>query len=264
PILLTSTLAVPKVANFLMDYMLGLPDNTNVRSINPIVAETNDGYLNDIRGRHITKEDVFSAIKGAKEGAVEEGSVGAGTGTVAFGWKGGIGTASRKLPETRGGYTVGVLVQSNFGGVLTIDGAPVGEELGKFYLRSELTGQKTDQDLNDNADGSIIIVIATDAPVDARNLKRIAARAIMGLARTGAAGTNGSGDYAIAFSTSNEKSLSNNRTSPLFLATIEATEEAIYNSLLRATTVKGQNGRVVEALPLKRIKAILKKYKRVP
>ncbi|MDH3529092.1 MAG: P1 family peptidase, partial [Acidobacteriota bacterium] len=216
PILLTSTLAVPKVADYLMDYMLSLPTNTNVRSINPIVAETNDGYLNDIRGRHISRIDVFDAIKNAKTGAVEEGSVGAGTGTVAFGWKGGIGTSSRKLPETLGGYTVGVLVQSNYGGVLTIDGAPVGVELGKYFLQNYVSKRDSKTDLNDNADGSIIIVIATDAPVDARNLKRIAARSIMGLARTGAAGTNGSGDYAIAFSTSKEKDLKNDWTSPLF------------------------------------------------
>ncbi len=264
PILLTSTLAVPKVADFLIDYMLALPGNEDVRSINPIVAETNDGYLNDIRGRHITQKDVFDAISTAKSGAVEEGSVGAGTGTVAFGWKGGIGTSSRKLPETLGGYTVGVLVQTNFGGVLTIDGAPVGVELGKYYLQNEVSETRSVHDLNDNADGSIIIVVATDAPVDARNLKRIASRAIMGLARTGASGSNGSGDYAIAFSTSNERNLTNDRTSPIFMATIEATEEAIYNSLFKATTVKGQSGRVVEAMPLNETKQILQKYKRIP
>lgn len=280
PILLTSTLSVPKVADFLLDYMLALPGNESVQSINPVVAETNDGYLNDIRGRHITREDVFSAIKNAKGGEVEEGAVGAGTGTVAFGWKGGIGTSSRKLPEKLGGYTVGVLVQSNFGGVLTIDGAPVGVELGKYYLKEAIGNSLNTPkkyDLNDSADGSIIIVIATDAPVDARNLKRIAARAMMGLARTGAAGTNGSGDYAIAFSTAPEvrikssdakprevKLLPNDAMSPLFLATIEATEEAIYNSILRATTMVGRDKRTIEALPIDSVLEILRKYRKIP
>lgn len=271
PILLTSTLAVPRVADFLIDYMLALPGNEDVQSINPLVAETNDGYLNDIRGRHISRDDVFSAIKGAKSGAIAEGSVGAGTGTVAFGFKGGIGTASRKLPARLGGFTVGVLVQSNFGGVLTINGAPVGRELGRYYLKDELTEPATSQ-----PDGSIIIVIATDAPLDARNLNRMAARAMMGLARTGAAGSNGSGDYAIAFSTAadvriktlnqNErntprsvKTLANDAVSPLFLAVIEATEEAIYNSLFRATTTSGR-GKTVEALPLDRALEVLRKH----
>ena len=272
PILLTSTLSVPRVADFLIDYMLTLPGNEDVQSINPLVAETNDGYLNDIRGRHISRDDVFSAIKGAKAGAVAEGSVGAGTGTVAFGFKGGIGTASRKLPARLGGFTVGVLVQSNFGGVLTINGAPVGRELGRYYLKDELAAP-TQQN---QPDGSIIIVIATDAPLDARNLNRMAARAMMGLARTGAAGSNGSGDYAIAFSTAadvrlrplsqNErnmprsvKTLANDAVSPLFLAVIEATEEAIYNSLFRATTTSGR-GRTVEALPLDRTLEVLRKH----
>jgi D-aminopeptidase len=267
PILLTSTLSVPRVADFLIDYMLALPGNDKVQSINPLVAETNDGYLNDIRGRHIARDDVFAAIKGAKSGAVAEGSVGAGTGTVAFGFKGGIGTASRKLPQRLGGFTVGVLVQTNFGGVLTINGAPVGQELGRYYLKDELSAP---------ADGSVIIVIATDAPLDSRNLSRMAARAMMGLARTGAAGTNGSGDYAIAFSTAPDvriksagpsegnsarslKTLSNDAISPLFLAVIEATEEAIYNSLFRATTTSGR-GHTVEALPLDRTVEILRKH----
>jgi D-aminopeptidase len=273
PTLLTSTLAVPRVADFLIDYMLALPGNEDVQSINPLVAETNDGYLNDIRGRHITRDDVFSAIKGAKGGAVAEGSVGAGTGTVAFGFKGGIGTASRKLPAALGGFTVGVLVQSNFGGVLTINGAPVGRELGRYYLKDELAESASRQN---QPDGSIIIVIATDAPLDARNLNRLAARAMMGLARTGAAGSNGSGDYAVAFSTAadvriktlnqNErntprsvKTLTNDAVSPLFLAVIEATEEAIYNSLFRATTTSGR-GRTVEALPLDRALEVLRKH----
>lgn len=274
PILLTSTLAVPKVGDFLIDYMLALKGNENVRSINPVVAETNDGYLNDIRGRHFTKEDVANAISSAKNGPVEEGSVGAGTGTVAFGFKGGIGTSSRKLPENLGGYTVGALVQTNFGGVLTIDGAPVGEELGRYFLKSALAGSVSANDspnLNELADGSIIIVLATDAPLSSRNLERLAARAIMGLARTGAAGSNGSGDYAIAFSTAESarrrgvrgeettKLLGNKGISPLFLAAIEATEEAIYNSLFKATTVTG-NGRTVEALPIDKTVEILKKY----
>jgi len=277
PILLTSTLAVPKVGDFLVDYMLALPGNEGVRSINPVVAETNDGFLNDIRGRHFTKEDVAKAIDSAKDGAVEEGSVGAGTGTVAFGFKGGIGTSSRKLPANLGGYTVGVLVQTNFGGVLTIDGAPVGVELGRYYLKGALEGSSADtgsRDRNDVADGSIIIVIATDAPLSSRNLERLAARAIMGLARTGASGSNGSGDYAIAFSTAETvrrgpgrgeqavKLLGNNDMSPLFLAAIEATEEAIYNSLFKATTVTG-NGNTVEALPVDKTVEILKKYRRI-
>ena len=262
PILLTSTLNVPRVADALLDVMLATPGNEDVRSINVIVGETNDGTLNDIRQRAVTKEDVVQAIRSASSGAVEEGSVGAGTGTIAFGFKGGIGTASRKLPSQLGGYTVGVLVQSNFGGVLTIAGAPVGVELRRHYLRDELERSR--------ADGSIMIVIATDAPVDARNLERMASRSMMGLARTGAAGTNGSGDYAIAFSTAaslrithGEKSvqrrelLPNDAMSPLFLAVIEATEEAIYNSLTKATTVTG-SGTTVEALPIDRLVEILK------
>jgi D-aminopeptidase len=275
PIVLTSTLSVPRVADFVIDYMLALPGNEDVQSINPLVAETNDGFLNDIRGRHITRDDVFSAIKAAKGGAVAEGSVGAGTGTVAFGFKGGIGTSSRKLPARLGGFTVGVLVQSNFGGVLTINGAPVGRELGRYYLKDELS-EPVNETKQNQPDGSIIMVIATDAPLDARNLNRLAARAMMGLARTGAAGSNGSGDYAIAFSTAadvrirplsqNErntprsvKTLANDAASPLFLAVIEATEEAIYNSLFRATTTSGR-GRTVEALPLDRALDILRKH----
>ena len=233
PILLTSTLNVPRVADALIDYMLALPGNERVQSINPLVGETNDGYLNDIRSRPVTRQDVFAAIRNAKPGAVEQGAVGAGTGTVAFGFKGGIGTSSRKLPEKSGGYTVGVLVQTNFGGTLTIAGAPVGRELKP-----------------NSADGSCMIVVATDAPVDSRNLKRLAARTMFGLARTGSAGSNGSGDYAIAFSTSHSKDvLGNDAMSPLFLAAIEATEEAIYNSLFMATTTTGR-GHTVKALPI--------------
>jgi D-aminopeptidase len=272
PILLTSTLAVPRVADAVIDYMLALPGNEDVRSINPLVGETNDGYLNDIRSRPITRADVAAAIKGAKGGLVEEGSVGAGTGTIAFGWKGGIGTASRKLPASLGGYTVGVLVQTNFGGVLTIAGAPVGKELARYVFREELEGARAKARApRDDADGSCMIVVATDAPVEARNLKRLAARAIMGMARTGAAGSNGSGDYVIAFSTApalrirpgDENKprqvtvLGNEAMSPLFLAAIEATEEAIYNSLFKATTVTGR-GKTVEALPVGRVVEILK------
>jgi D-aminopeptidase len=270
PILLTSTLSVPRVTDAVIDYMLGLEENEDVESINPLVGETNDGYLNDIRGRHITSEDVFAAIKNAKSGPVEEGSVGAGTGTVAFGFKGGIGTSSRRLPAKLGGYTVGALVQSNFGGVLTIAGAPVGRELGRYYLREDLQQEGS---ASDRGNGSIMIVVATDAPVDARNLRRLAARAMMGLGRTGAAGSNGSGDYVIAFSTAEQlripsqaktslrhvELLTNEAMSPLFLAVIEATEEAVYNSLFRATTTTGR-GHTVEALPIQRTIEILKKY----
>ncbi len=271
PILLTSTLAVPRVGDFLIDYMLGLPGNESVQSVNPIVAETNDGFLNDIRARTITQADVFSAINGAKTDNTEEGAIGAGTGTVAFGFKGGIGTASRKLSASLGGYTVGVLVQTNFGGVLAINGAPVGVELGKYYLKDSVARN----DPSASADGSVIIVIATDAPLDARQLRRLASRSMSGLARTGSAMTNGSGDYAIAFSTApslritslgkdrltrSAELLSNDAMSPLFLATIEATEEAIVNSLFRATTMKGRDGRIVEALPIDKTLEILKKY----
>ena len=273
PIMLTSTLNVPRVADATIDYMLALPGNEDVQSINPLVGETNDGYLNDIRGRYVGREEVFAAIKNAHGGAVAEGSVGAGTGTVAFGFKGGIGTSSRKLPAALGNYTVGVLVQTNFGGILTINGAPVGRELGKYYLKDQLGQSVADSGGPNSADGSIMIVIATDAPVDHRNLQRLAARAMMGLARTGAAGSNGSGDYAIAFSTApqlritnaspNQQSnvilLSNEAMSPLFLAVIEATEEAIYNSLFRATTVSGR-GHTIEALPIDKTVEILRRH----
>ena len=273
PIMLTSTLSVPRVADATIDYMLALPGNETVQSINPLVGETNDGYLNDIRGRHVGRDDVFSAIKNARGGPVEEGAAGAGTGTVAFGFKGGIGTSSRKLASALGGYTVGVLVQTNFGGILTINGAPVGRELGRYYLKDELDKIKA-AGTDSNPDGSIMIVIATDAPLDQRNLQRLAARSMMGLARTGAAGSNGSGDYAIAFSTADSvrirqtnsrgprptELLANEAMSPLFLAVIEATEEAIYNSLFRARTISGR-GRTVEALPIDRTLEILRKYK---
>lgn len=277
PILLTSTLSTARVADDLITYMLALPGNQNVKSINPVVGETNDGHLNDIRERAITPQDVFSAIRNAKGGPVEEGDVGAGTGTMCFGFKGGIGTASRRLPAWLGGYTVGVLVQSNFGGILRILGAPVGRALGQYYLKNRLhPGKHSAPDPNDTPDGSIMMVVATNAPLGARNLRRLAARAMMGLARTGAAGSNGSGDYAIAFSTAAQvrirptKKLTRNITvvtnqamSPLFLATIEATEEAIYNSLFKATTMTG-NGVTVRALPIQATLRILKKYGEIP
>jgi D-aminopeptidase len=244
PILLTSTLNVPRVADALIDYMLALEGNEDVRSINPLVGETNDGRLNDIRGRHVGREQVFEAIGSARSGPVAEGCTGAGTGTIAFGFKAGIGTSSRQVED---GYTVGVLVQSNFGGDLRINGAPLGREL---------RGPQR----NAGADGSIMVVVATDAPLEHRNLKRLAARAMLGLGRTGAAGSNGSGDYVIAFSTSQASELvGNQRMSPLFLAAIEATEESIYNSLFAAETMTG-SGVTVAALPLDRTVEILKRY----
>lgn len=279
PILLTSTLSTARVADALITYMLGLPGNEAVLSVNPLVGETNDGYLNDIRSRPITEQDVIAAIKSAKDGPVEEGCVGAGTGTVAFGFKGGIGTASRKLPAALGGYTVGVLVQINFGGILTIGGAPVGQELGKYYLKDYVEGEKRDGQAASkknlraqSPDGSIMIVVATNAPIRHRNLNRLAARAMMGLGRTGSSGSNGSGDFVIAFSTAPElrinsanpmqtgAELGNESMSPLFEAVIEATEEAIYNSLLRACDMRG-NGHTVNALPLRQTLEILRKYK---
>ncbi len=275
PILLTSTLSVPKTADFLIDYMLALPGNETVRSINPVVAETNDGYLNDIRGRHVSRDDVFNAIRSAASGPVAEGTVGAGTGTVAFGWKGGIGTSSRKLPPSLGGFTIGVLVQTNFGGILSIDGVPIGIELGKYYLKGAASGSGRPQDgsVPNSADGSIIIVIATDAPLDHRQLGRVAARSMAGLARTGSSMSNGSGDYAIAFSTGNRINadeklrkinvVGNDAMSPIFEAVIEATEEAIINSLFKATSISGAGRHTVEALPIDETVRIMKKYGRI-
>ena len=243
PIALTSTLNVARVADAVLDYLLALPGNEQVRSINPLVAETNDGFLNDIRGRHVGRAEVLQAIADARGGPLEEGAVGAGTGTVAFGWKGGIGTASRKA----GAYTLGALVQTNFGGDLRINGVPVGRELRPAAPNS--------------GNGSCVMVIATDAPVDARNLRRLAARTILGMARTGSSGSNGSGDYGIAFTTARTppRLLTNDEMSPLFLAVIEATEEAIYNSLLRAVTTTG-SGHKVEALPIDRTIEILRRH----
>ncbi|GAB2612753.1 DmpA family aminopeptidase [Novilysobacter erysipheiresistens] len=262
PIVLTNTLNVPVAMDALIDHALAFPDNGEVRSVNAVVGETNDGYLNDIRGRHVGKAHVLAAIESASGGKVEQGSVGAGTGTVAFGFKGGIGTSSRKLPGKLGGHTVGVLVQTNFGGVLSIAGVPVGKVLGKHYLSDELNG---------SPDGSCMIIVATDAPLDSRNLKRLAKRAMLGLARTGGIASNGSGDYVIAFS-SNESVrvpyesrsplqqvavLRNDAISPLFLATIEATEEAILNSLFHAETMIGRDGHEVPALPVDEVLRIM-------
>lgn len=265
PVILTNTLSVAAGVEGVIEYTLSQKGNENVQSVNAVVGETNDGYLNDIRSRHVTRQHVLDAIASASGGRVKEGNVGAGTGTVCFGFKGGIGTSSRVLPKSMGGYTVGVLVQTNFGGVLQIDGAPVGEELKKFYLRDQLSG---------NADGSCMIVLATDAPLDARNLERLAQRAIMGLAKTGGIGSNGSGDYVISFSTAaqvrvrHDKStlldsavfLRNDAMSPLFMAAIEATEEAIINALFAAETMTGKEGRKVEALPREDVVMILRKY----
>jgi D-aminopeptidase len=265
PIILTSTLNVSTGIDAVIEYTLGLEGNEEVRSVNAVVGETNDGYLNDIRGRHVTKEDVLKAIEIASDNSVIEGNVGAGTGTICFGFKGGIGSSSRVLPKELGGYTVGVLVQTNFGGNLAIDGVPVGEELGKYFFS---------RILKDKADGSCMIVVATNAPVDARNLERMASRAIMGLAKTGGIGSNGSGDYVIAFSTNEALRiphqpreptqtvtlLGNDSMSPLFMAVIEATEEAILNSLFKAETMVSGDGNKVEALPLEDVLKILKKY----
>ncbi|MGA3040099.1 MAG: P1 family peptidase [Bryobacteraceae bacterium] len=274
PILLTSTLSVGRVADALIGYMLKLPGDEDVKSVNPLVGETNDGYLNDIRSRPITEEDVFSAIANAKDGPVEEGVVGAGTGTIVFGFKGGIGTSSRRIPDSSGGYTVGVLVQTNFGGVLSIAGVPVAKELGNHYLLNYMQqrGAANRTAALQTADGSVMVVVATDAPIDHRNLSRLAARAMMGLARTGSSESNGSGDYVIAFSAAPgvriqadspmyqpKMLLPNGSMSPLFEAVIEATEEAVYNSMFRAHDMTG-NGHTVKALPLAETIELLKKH----
>jgi D-aminopeptidase len=268
PIILTNTLSVGLAVQAVVEYTLRQQGNRDVYSVNAVVGETNDGELNDIRGMHVRKEDVWQAIETARPGVVQEGCVGAGTGTTCFGFKGGIGTASRKLPASLGGYTVGVIVQTNFGGVLQIDGVPVGKELGRYYLSDKL---------NDPVDGSCMIVVATDAPLDSRNLGRLAKRAFMGLAKTGGIASNGSGDYIIAFSTNDSlriphqsdnplqsgRVLTNDAVTPLFLAAIEATEEAIINSLLAAQTTKGPKNVTVEALPIDKVIPILKKYNRI-
>jgi len=281
PIALTNTLSVGAVVEGLVRWTITQPGNTEVRSVNALVGETNDGGLNDIRGLHVRPDHVLSALAAARAGAVEEGSVGAGTGTRAFGWKGGIGTASRRLESRFGGYTVGVLVQSNFGGVLTMGGAPVGKELGRYSFartgnRAPGAANSTADVSADPGDGSCMIVVATDAPLDARDLKRLAARAVFGLARTGSSYSNGSGEFAIAFSTANGLRVSANEAapqartllptegvSPLFQAALEATEESVYNSLLKATTVKSRAA-TGEELPVALVKEILQKYRVTP
>jgi D-aminopeptidase len=264
PIILTNTLSVAAGLEGLIRHTFSYPENKNVASVNGVVGETNDGQINDIRGLHVKPEHVLTAIQKADTGKVAEGNVGAGTGTIGFGYKAGIGTSSRKLPAALGGYTVGVIVQTNFGGVLMVDGLPVGEHL-KQHVFSNV--------LNDSGDGSCMIVIATDAPVDARNLERMAKRAMLGLARTGGIATNGSGDYVIAFSTYEGNRiqhnieqptavntlLSNEVISPLFLATVEATEEAILNSLTAAKPVKDRRGRTIPVLDAAIIKKLMKK-----
>lgn len=303
PVVLTCTLCVPRAADAVMTYLLGLPGNENVRSVNPVVGETNDGFLNRIRLRPITEADVLGAIHGAEEGRFEEGSVGAGRGTIAFGWKGGIGSASRRLPENLGGWTVGVLVQSNHGGVLMVDGAPVGEALGGASYggarpdapypragirpRADGTGGRAaagrpdarppnepDEPILPDGpgspqDGSIIMVVATDAPLEHRNLERLARRALLGLGRGGGSMSNGSGDYVLAFSSVplarlwDEERVPNAAMSPLFQAAAEATEEAILNSILLATTVEGDRG-TVEAIPIEPTLEILRRHGVVP
>ena len=269
PIVLTNTLSVGTAIDAVVRYTLAQAGNERVQSVNAVVGETNDGGLNDIRGLHVTRDHVIAAITSAATGAVAEGSVGAGTGTQCYGWKGGIGTSSRVLPASYGGYTLGVLVQTNFGGVLTMGGAPVGKELGRYAFSPPRTHTF---DPAPSPDGSCMIVVATDAPVDARDLRRLAARAIFGLARTGSSYSNGSGDFAIAFTTSPEMRtkfgesqprqrvvLPPDGVSPLFQAALEATEEAVYNSLLRATPVTS-GGRTVEAIPIDKVTEILKTY----
>ncbi len=258
PIILTNTLSIAAGIEGVVRHSLSQKGNEQVQSVNAVVGETNDGYLNDIRGMNISPEEVIQTIQNAQTGKVEEGNVGAGTGTVCFGWKGGIGTSYRKLPESLGGYTVGVLVQTNFGGNLQIAGVPVGEKLGKYPFKDAL----------EKSDGSCMIVVATDAPILERNLERLAKRAMMGLAKTGGIASNGSGDYVIAFTTAEGLRIPHNQTAltlqkaeflqnddmtSLFLAVIEATEEAIINSLFAAESMKGKEGRVVEELPVEKV-----------
>lgn len=288
PIVLTNTLSVWDAARAVVTHILGLPGNEEVRSVNPLVGETNDGYLNDIRARRVGEAEVLQAIAAAVPGPVAEGSVGAGTGTSAFGWKGGIGTSSRRLPEALGGYTVGALIQSNYGGVLMMDGLPVGEELGRHYLRDALRGpgggagggpeaDSDEPDRDEDPDGSIMMVLATDAPLRSPGLTRLARRAMLGLARTGATSSHGSGDFVIAFSAAPSLRspfrsdsafeegavLRGDRLSPLFQAAIEATEEAVYNSMLRATTVTGRNGHTREAISIEAVLEVGRKYNRL-
>ncbi len=268
PIVLTNTLSVAAGLQGIIDYTFSFKDNVKVTSVNGVVGETNDSGLNDIRGQHVKRTDVLKAITTAKTGAVDEGNVGAGTGTKAFNFKGGIGTASRVLPDSLGGYTVGVLVQTNFGGVLSVDGVEVGEELGGYLFQESI----------ESADGSIMIVVATNAPLDSRNLERVAKRAMLGLAKAGGIASNGSGDYVIAFSTDpklrvphnadkldleKKELVRNDDMSAIFLATIEATEEAIINSLFAAETTKGINGKVLKELPVDKVVELLKKHNKI-
>jgi D-aminopeptidase len=262
PIILTNTLSVPTAADALIDYTLSCPQNKKVESVNPVVGETNDSELNDIQGRHIKKKHILEAIQKAKSGPVEEGAVGAGTGTMCYDFKGGIGTSSRRLPASRGGYVVGVLVQTNHGGILMINGFPAGVKLGTYYLQKEIEPK---------VEGSCLVVVATNAPLDSHNLKRLAKRALLGIARTGGFYSNASGDYAIAFSTAKELRIAyqssspfeqitvlrNDQMSPLFLAAVEATEEAILNSLFKAQRMEGKDGHVAEALPLEKLKELM-------
>lgn len=263
PIVLVNTLNVAAGLDGIIDYTFSFKENGDCRSVNGVVGETNDGGINDIRARFLTSKDVLKAIQTAKSGPVEEGVVGAGSGTKAFGFKGGIGTSSRKLPASMGGYTVGVLVQTNFGGFLNVDGVAVGEKLGGYPWQKEI----------ECADGSIMMVVATDAPIDARNLERVAKRAFMGLAKAGGIASNGSGDFAIAFSTARENrvphntkkleklqnvNVANDDMTPIFMATIEATEEAVVNSLFKAKDVKGYNGKVTKVLPVDQVLEMLK------
>ena len=265
PILLTCTLCVWKAADAMVAWLLAKPDMQDVRSINAVVGETNDRGVNDIRARPVKPEHVVDALEHAREGPVEEGSVGAGMGTRAFRWKGGIGTSSRKLPKSLGGYTVGVLVQSNFGGTLVMNGAPVGKELGGYPFQREIESAE-------RGDGSIMIVVATDAPLNPRTLERLGTRALIGMGRTGGSMSNGSGDYVISFSTARSvrrvasdtavtvQDIPNEPMTQLFQAVAEATEEAIYNSMLKATTVRGYKGVTLEALPLDSVMPILRKH----
>jgi len=269
PIILTNTLSVPTAADAVLDYILGLPENKGVESVNPVVGETNDGWLNDIRGRHVKKEHVLEAIRKAKTGPVEEGAIGAGTGTICYNFKGGIGTSSRKLAASRGGYTVGALVQTNHGGNFQINGIPVGQKLKESSGRDSANPGMAQEPMTE---GSCMVVVATDAPLDSRNLKRLAKRALLGIARTGGYYSGSSGDYAIAFSTAKEVRiphrlasptqtvtlLRNDNMSSLFLAAAEAAEEAILNSLFKAQRMEGRDGHVVEALPLDKIKELIK------
>lgn len=274
PVLLTCTLCVWKAADAMVEWALEQEGMEDVRSVNPVVGETNDGGLNDIRARPVTAQHVRRALDGARSGPVGEGAVGAGTGTSAFGWKGGVGTSSRVLPPPAGGYAVGVLVQSNFGGILQIAGAPVGRALGRYPFRSRTRPGDMEPE-RESDQGSIMIVVATDAPLSERSLGRVAARAVMGLSRTGSYASNGSGDYVIAFSTAASvrrrpgererplEDLANERISPLFQATIEATEEAIYNSMFKATTVSSRWG-TREALPIEEVLDVLRRHGMIP